>query len=126
MLLLLAALLFTLSAAASAQTKDVPEPNVQRTVVEDDGARIEELRVRGQLQRVVVKPKNAAEYEIVTGPGGRDPSVGRSGNNWTTFFFLCLISLITTLHDRYQPIYAYRRAQEHEGESAPGESRTHN
>jgi hypothetical protein len=27
---------------------------------------------------------------------------------WDTFFFLCLISLITTLHDRYQPVYAYR------------------
>jgi Protein of unknown function (DUF2782) len=76
----LAALLFALSATTWAQVKDVAEPQVQRTVVEDDGARIEELRVRGQLQRVIVKPKNAAEYEIVTAPGGRDPSVGRSGN----------------------------------------------
>jgi hypothetical protein len=76
----LAALLFALSASTWAQVKDVAEPQVQRTVVEDDGARIEELRVRGQLQRVIVKPKNAAEYEIVTAPGGRDPSVGRSGN----------------------------------------------
>jgi hypothetical protein len=31
---------------------------------------------------------------------------------WTTFFFLCLISLMTTLHDRYQPIYAWRRSRE--------------
>jgi hypothetical protein len=76
----LAALLFALSDSTWAQVKDVAEPQVQRTVVEDDGARIEELRVRGQLQRVIVKPKNAAEYEIVTAPGGRDPSVGRSGN----------------------------------------------
>jgi opacity protein-like surface antigen len=90
----LAALLFALSAATSAQVKDAPEPQVQRTVVEDDGARIEELRVRGQLQRVIVKPKNAAEYEIVTAPGGRDPSVGRSGNKdssgqrvWNLFKF---------------------------------------
>lgn len=36
---------------------------------------------------------------------------GRDSHGWTTFFFLCLISLMTTLHDRYQPVYAWRRAQ---------------
>jgi Protein of unknown function (DUF2782) len=75
---LLATLVITCCAAASAQVKDAPEPNVQRTVVQDDGARIEELRVRGQVQRVVVKPKNAAEYEIVAPAGGRDPSQNRA------------------------------------------------
>ena len=52
-------------AAASAQTpKQPPEPKVQHIVVEDEAeaVRIEELRVRGLTQRVVVKPKNAAEY----------------------------------------------------------------
>lgn len=34
-----------------------------------------------------------------------------------TFFFLSLISLVTTLHDRYQPIYAYRRQQQDAGSS---------
>jgi Protein of unknown function (DUF2782) len=72
-----AALLLFLSAAAWAQSKETPEPNVQRTVVQDDGARIEELRVRGQVQRIVVKPKNAAEYEVVAPVGGRDPSQNR-------------------------------------------------
>ena len=72
---LLSCLLF---AAAPARALDVPEPKVQRTVVEDEGARIEELRVRGQLQRIVVRPKNAAEYEIVAPPGGRDPSQNRA------------------------------------------------
>ena len=72
------ALLLFLSAAASAQVKDAPEPNVQRTVVQDDGARIDELRVRGQVQRIVVKPKNAAEYEVVPAAGGRDPSQNRA------------------------------------------------
>jgi hypothetical protein len=71
-------ILLALAATASAQVRDVPEPKVQRTVVEDEGARIEELRVRGQVQRVVVKPKNAAEYEIVAPPGGRDPSQNRA------------------------------------------------
>jgi opacity protein-like surface antigen len=78
MKLLLAALVLTCSAAASAQVKDAAEPNVQRTVIQDDGARIEELRVRGQVQRIVVKPKNAAEYEVVAPAGGRDPSQNRA------------------------------------------------
>ena len=39
-----------------------------------------------------------------------DLVLGRGGTDWDTFFFLCLISLVTTLHDRYQPIYAYRRS----------------
>ena len=48
------------------------EPSVQRTVVEDDRVRIEELRVRGQLQRVVVTPKGGARpYEVLVGEGGR-------------------------------------------------------
>lgn len=75
---LLAALALTCGAAASAQVKDAAEPNVQRTVVQDEGARIEELRVRGQVQRIVVKPKNAAEYEVVPPTGGRDPSQNRA------------------------------------------------
>jgi hypothetical protein len=66
------------SAAASAQVKDAPEPRVERTVIQDEGARIDELKVRGQVQRIVVKPKNAAEYEIVAPPGGRDPSQNRA------------------------------------------------
>jgi hypothetical protein len=78
MKLLVAALLLPLCVAASAQVKEAPEPNVQRTVVQDDGARIEELRVRGQVQRIVVKPKNGAEYEVVAPAGGRDPSQNRA------------------------------------------------
>jgi Protein of unknown function (DUF2782) len=75
---LLVVLMLLLGAAASAQVKEAPEPNVQRTVVQDDGARIEELRVRGQVQRITVKPKNAAEYEVVPPAGGRDPSQNRA------------------------------------------------
>ena len=50
------------------------EPRVQQTVVEDDGARIDELKVRGHTQRIVVSPKRggAAPYEIITGDGSRD------------------------------------------------------
>jgi len=50
------------------------EPKVQISVVEDDRVRIEETRVRGQTQRIVVKPKGAikGEYEILPADGGRD------------------------------------------------------
>lgn len=38
--------------------------------------------------------------------------LGRNAGGWDTFFFLSLVSLMTTLHDRYQPVYAWRRARE--------------
>ena len=48
-------------------------------VVEDDNVRIEETRVRGQLQRIVVHTRlgGARTYEIVVGSPGRDPSQER-------------------------------------------------
>ena len=48
------------------------EPNVRRIVIEDDGAKIDELRVRGVTRRVVVMPKigTSRRYEILVGPGG--------------------------------------------------------
>ena len=54
---------------------------MQRTVVEDGGARIEELRVRGQLQRVVVQPKGRGrEYEILTGEGAHGVADGTAAS----------------------------------------------
>jgi len=52
------------------------EPTVQRRVAEDDHVRIEETRVRGESQRIVVKPKSAGvkEYEIEPSTGANDPS----------------------------------------------------
>jgi hypothetical protein len=70
--------------AVAQDRKPVPEPKVERIVVQDDNVRIEELRVRGQTQKAIVKPKNAPEYEVITAPGGRDPSVGRAGNKDAT------------------------------------------
>lgn len=51
-------------------------PASERRVVEDEHVRIEETRVRGQLQQVVVRPKlgDTGPYEIVVGRGGRDPT----------------------------------------------------
>jgi hypothetical protein len=64
--------------APAQELKLPPEPATQRIVVEDHGARIEELRVRGQTQRIVVKPRRAAEYEVVPANAGRDPSQNRA------------------------------------------------
>ena len=66
--------------AAAAEERNPAEPKVQRTVIEDESVRIEELRVRGLSTSLVVKPKHAAQYEVVPTPGGRDPSQGRIGS----------------------------------------------
>jgi len=71
------------------------EPNVRRTVIDDGRARIEELRVRGQLQKVTVAPKgNVPGYEILLGDGvhtmGDDPGTSRGSAGkrvWNVFRF---------------------------------------
>ncbi|UXH79686.1 hypothetical protein [Roseateles amylovorans] len=57
-----------------AQLRDVPDVKVERIVQEDDQVRIEETRVRGLTQKVVVKNKDGKtpEYEILLGDTGRD------------------------------------------------------
>lgn len=69
-------LLAALAAAPLAHALEVPEPQVQQIVLEDDHTRVEELRVRGQTQKVTVQPKNskAPAYEIIMGDSGRDLS----------------------------------------------------
>lgn len=59
--------------AASAAAKADPASGTR--VLEDDRVRIEETRIRGQVQRVTVRSKlTGQDYEIIVGPGGRDPS----------------------------------------------------
>lgn len=57
------------------------EPGVHETVVEDDGARIDELKVRGRSKRIVVKPKTGPAYEIIPPGSGSDVSQGARGSN---------------------------------------------
>ena len=53
------------------------EPAVQRTVIEDKLSKVEELRVRGQLQKVTVDNKGRApNYEVLTHDGARDIADG--------------------------------------------------
>lgn len=88
------ALLLTLAATAlpGVPARAAPEPAVQRSVHEDDGARIEELRVRGVNQRLVVQPKaaSAPAYEIVPADPGRDTAQDRRSAGqrvWRLFNF---------------------------------------
>ena len=62
--------------------RDRAEPNVQRSVVEDEGSKIEELKVRGNTTRISVTPKvgNLIGYEIITEDGSRDVSDGLTGS----------------------------------------------
>ena len=69
---------------ASAPAPAAIRPASELRIIEDDQVRIEETRLRGQLQRVTVAPKGSAgstmrPYEINVGAGGRDPSQDKSG-----------------------------------------------
>ena len=59
------------------------EPNVRVTVIEERGKRIEELRVRGQLTRISVRPVGGGPggYEFLPERDLRDDAEGRSGSN---------------------------------------------
>jgi hypothetical protein len=67
-------------AAETATTPERGEPNVRHTVIEDNGSKIDELRVRGQVQHVIVTPKVGPKksYEIIVGRSGR-PAVDGTG-----------------------------------------------
>jgi hypothetical protein len=86
----LAALVCALGAAAPAVA--APEPVVERQVLEDDNVRIEELRVRGVNQRLVVRPKTAGgvEYEIIPEAPAQDASQDKRSAGqrvWRLFSF---------------------------------------
>jgi hypothetical protein len=66
------------ASAAQSAADGVPqrggEPVVLRIVSEDESVRVEELRVRGQTRRIVVRSKlpGVPAYEIGTAADGRD------------------------------------------------------
>jgi hypothetical protein len=80
--------LICVAAPCQAQTarsaQSTTEPQTVRTSVEDGGSKIDELRVRGQTQQVVVTPKGGGitkPYEIITNRTGRSPAEGTGGNH---------------------------------------------
>lgn len=64
--------------APGAQPAPAGEPAVRRDVIEDDNARVEELRVRGAVRSITVQPKGPvkAEYEVIPLDAGRDSADG--------------------------------------------------
>jgi hypothetical protein len=94
--LLCAGLACQAQTAAPAVQAGVPqrggEPAVQRIVTEDDTVRVEELRVRGQTRRIVVRSKlpGVPAYEIGTAADGRDVTQDRRSEGrslWQLFSF---------------------------------------
>ena len=85
--LMLAAAIFAVSPARAQPT----EPVVVRTVTQDDQVRIEETRVRGAVQRIVVEQKVGGSYEITPPSATIDPSrspTPRGGERrWRLFSF---------------------------------------
>ncbi|MGL6112263.1 MAG: hypothetical protein ACRC2B_19390 [Rubrivivax sp.] len=68
------------------------EPQVRRTITEDESVRVDELRVRGITRRVVVQSKlpGAPAYEIGSSVDGRDLSQDRRSEGrslWQLFAF---------------------------------------
>lgn len=77
--------------AAAPAVAQTPEPAVVRTVTQDDQVRIEETRVRGAVQRIVVEQKAGGSYEITPPSATADPSrspTPRGGERrWRLFSF---------------------------------------
>ncbi|HEY1392249.1 MAG TPA: hypothetical protein VFV25_02675 [Methylibium sp.] len=70
------------AAAAKEPPPGPPEPAVRRSVIEDEGSRIEELKVRGQVKSITVTPKVGTKipYEIVPLDASRDVTPIGPGN----------------------------------------------
>jgi hypothetical protein len=70
----------------ASSSRDPKEPVVVRTVIDDGRAIIEELRVRGQLVKATVHPKDGSpSYEIIVGDGSRELSTeGRNNSRGAT------------------------------------------
>jgi len=67
-----------LHAEPAPEPKTTPDAKLERSVIEDDAVRVEELRERGQTRQVTVQNKGskAPAYEILMGDGSRDLSQG--------------------------------------------------
>ena len=75
----LSVLIALLTGCASPADRHANDPQVQRLVSEDQQVRIDELRVRGQTQRLTVSPKGGSgrDYEILQPAPGQDLSQRR-------------------------------------------------
>ena len=71
--------LMTACASSPSSAPGSVDASTQHLVSEDDHVRIDELRVRGQTQRLSVQNKGsgAPGYDILPPTGGHDPSKSR-------------------------------------------------
>jgi hypothetical protein len=68
------------SAPSPAPAKNLPEQRIEQIRTEDQGTRIDELRVGGQTQSITVTPKTSMpEYEIQPSEGARARPTQREG-----------------------------------------------
>ena len=79
---------------AAAPTAPGGDRSIERIRTEDAGSRIDELRVGGETQQIIVQPKTAVPpYEVKPAEGARGtaPSTGNSDTNgsrvWNLFKF---------------------------------------
>ena len=73
-------------APSPAPAKNPPEQRIEQIRTEDQGARIDELRVGGQTQSITVQPKTGdmPEYEVQSPDGARSRAGSRSGAETNT------------------------------------------
>ena len=73
-------------APTPAPAKNPPEQRIEQIRTEDQGARIDELRVGGQTQSITVQPKTGdmPEYEVQSPDGARSRAGSRSGAETNT------------------------------------------
>lgn len=70
---------------AAPSTAQRPEQRIERIQIEDAGSRIDELRVGGETQSIVVSPKGGMpSYDVLPGSTNRNLSHGERGNGTTT------------------------------------------
>lgn len=71
------------STANAAQQR--PDQRIERIRIEDAGSRIDELRVGGETQSIVVSPKGGMPaYDVVPDPGNHNLTRGERGSTGTT------------------------------------------
>lgn len=70
---------------AAPSTAQRPDQLIERIQIEDGGSRIDELRVGGETQSIVVSPKGGMPaYDVLPGSANRNLSHGERGNGTAT------------------------------------------
>ncbi|MEO7937374.1 MAG: hypothetical protein ABIR55_02025 [Burkholderiaceae bacterium] len=71
--------------AATPAAPGRPDQRIERIRIEDAGSRIDELRVGGQTQSIVVSPKDGMPaYDVQPGTTNRNLTRGEQGNGTTS------------------------------------------